>query len=232
MRQRTAKANARIHRANREARASDPSAIGDSLPSPTDPSRSGGLPASAKELYVGSQIPKRHRENASKVDASACQPWTQVRDRVINRVREGYIIALLGNRGTGKSQIAEQLIRYATYRKPRLTAMYARAMTIILEIRKTYSDDGLAELDVVKRYCEPDVLVIDEFQERGETPFEDRMLTHIVDQRYGDMKDTLIIANLTNEAFKASAGPSIVDRLRETGEMIPCEWESWRGKKT
>lgn len=42
------------------------------------------------------------------------------------------------------------------------------------------------------------------------------------------MSDTLIISNQDVSALTASLGPSTVSRMRETGGVIECDWESYR----
>ena len=79
------------------------------------------------------------------------------------------------------------------------------------------------------RFIHPQLLVIDEAQERGESDWESRMLTHVVDKRYFLQRDTLLISNLKLDEFKASIGTSICSRLIETGGAILADWPSFRG---
>jgi DNA replication protein DnaC len=74
------------------------------------------------------------------------------------------------------------------------------------------------------------MLVIDEAQERGGTPWEDRILNHIIDRRYAAMIPTIIIANAKPDALVASLGESIADRMRETGGIIEITGTSHRGR--
>jgi DNA replication protein DnaC len=97
-----------------------------------------------------------------------------------------------------------------------------------MALREAYRKDGVTEAEVVRRYVEPTLLIIDAMEVRGETAFEDRLLDHIIDKRYDNMSDTLLITNQTAEAFKNSAGPSIVSRIHETGRKIECVWPSFR----
>ncbi len=183
-----------------------------------------------------SNIPKRHQRAQEIInDASSPAAWLKTRDRVISKIGEGFLIALLGTRGPGKTQIAEQAIRYCCHQlgdKAARPCLYVRAMDIFVDLRATYKEGSTeTERSVIEKFCSPQLLVIDECQERGETAFEDRMFNYIIDRRYGDMTDTIAIANLTEKAFRESAGASIVSRLIETGEIIECTWESFRKKK-
>ena len=138
-------------------------------------------------------------------------------------------MALVGNRGAGKTQIACDAIKLmiGTGRD----ALYAHAMTYFLDLRATYRSETVAEKDVIERYRRPRLLVIDEAQLRGETDFEQRMLDYLIDLRYGDLSDTLLISNMTPDVLAKALGESISDRLRETGFVLPCKWESFRGRK-
>lgn len=175
-------------------------------------------------------------------------PWSDCLDKLVSRVRDGSIIALLGERGTGKTQLASQLIyRYLTGREAperrsydsrcyfdggdKCHAMYVRMMEIFIALRASYRKEGPTEDEQIAKFVSPGLLVIDEAQERGESDWENRLLAEIIDHRYGDMSDTLIISNQKPDEFKASIGPSIYSRLVETGGIIVCDWPSFRTGK-
>lgn len=175
-------------------------------------------------LYSRSCFPQRHTRVID--DSQSPAGWVAARDKVASRLGSGFLLALLGNRGTGKTQMA-QYIAMATCTLQR-SVLYARAMTFFLELRATFTDDSQPELSVIQKYQTPRLLIIDEVQERGESEWENRILAHLMDLRYGDMRDTLLIGNQTPGKFRESVGDSIADRLRETGGVIECTWESFR----
>lgn len=177
--------------------------------------------------WRAANIPKRHAQ-AALDDETAPKRWRRVRDGILDDLGSGFSYALLGPRGTGKTQIAVQAV-LAAVRTQRYT-VYCKAMDVFLWIRRAKSLDE-PELDAISEFLSPQLLVIDEVGERGETEFEDRMLVHIIDKRYDAMKDTIIIANLMPDEFREAMGPSISDRLRETGGAIVCDWESFRRPK-
>lgn len=141
---------------------------------------------------------------------------------------KGSIFVLWGRRGTGKTLMAAKAAMLAPGDKIR----YALACNISREIRSTYRKESpLSEIEVINSFLKPLVLIIDESQERGETEFDDRTLTHIVDARYGNFLHTIIISNLTKEELGKSLGASIVSRVHEIGKVIECNWESFREVK-
>lgn len=176
-------------------------------------------------LYSAAEVPARHQKALPEATGT---PWGDVRDKLIGRIGSGFLMALIGPRGPGKTQLAEQVIRAASaVGRP---CLYVRAMEIFLRLRASFKSDALTELEVIQGLIAPKVLVIDEIQERGETAWEDRVLSYLMDRRYGDMGDTLLIANLTKAELRESLGPSISDRIRESGGVIECNWASFRTK--
>ena len=51
------------------------------------------------------------------------------------------------------------------------------------------------------------------------------------DKRYGSMSPTVLIGNATEDQFKRQMGPSIVDRILETGGLFIFGWTSLRVEK-
>lgn len=151
-------------------------------------------------------------------------------------IESGGILVLHGKRGTGKTQMAAEIARAkrfpldaGTKADPKRSAHYQTAMRFFLTVRATFKKGSdKTELEIIDRMTEPGLLVIDELQERGETAFEDRLLTHLIDARYGAKRPTILIANLTKDELGKSLGPSIVDRIRENGRCIDFTWNSYR----
>jgi DNA replication protein DnaC len=151
------------------------------------------------------------------------QPWLDALEVATDRVRRKGIVVLYGKRGNGKTRMAAELSLLGG------SSCYRTAMRFFLEVRSSFRKDSTrSEMDILDELTQPALLVLDEIQERGETAFEDRLLTHIIDARYAAMRPTVLIANLTKAELTDSLGPSIVDRARENGKSIEFNWESYR----
>jgi hypothetical protein len=172
-------------------------------------------------MFNDADVPRRH----FPVPAILPGPWADKLVELKEHVGKGSLLALIGKRGTGKTQMGVELIRRACWKG--LSAKYAKAMQFFTAIKDSYSKNA-PESSVMDAYLKARVLVIDEAQERGETAWEDRLLTHLIDCRYGDMKDTVLISNLNRREFEASIGSSILSRMSETGGIIECNWPSFR----
>jgi len=176
-------------------------------------------------------LPTRHRD---RVDAKP-GPWADKLADLVAMEGSGFIVALLGNRGTGKTQMAAEMIRHRMRHADKYQCQYVRAMDVFLQLKASYGQDGPREIDVLNGFAKPHLLVIDEAHERGATDWEDRMLTYLIDKRYGAMKDTVLISNVgegteraIQEQFRTMIGESIYSRLIETGGVVTCGWESFR----
>ena len=193
-------------------------------------------------------LPARHRERTG--DRSG--PWLDSFGDCTRLLGTGALIALIGNRGTGKTQLGCDLIRWVCEReaekpnppsmridgqtpKPpeggwrrREVALYSKALSLFIDLRSCYRDGGPGEESVVSGFCKIPLLVIDEIHERGNTDWEDRMLVHIVDRRYDTMLDTVLIGNVAPDQLQKQLGASIVSRIQECGRVVVCDWPSFR----
>jgi DNA replication protein DnaC len=138
------------------------------------------------------------------------------------------IVALIGTRGTGKTWLACGLV--LDFCRAGRRAFYMNAMDYFLELRSTFDDGSkMTQAKVEEKYLRPALLVLDEVHERGDTAWEDRTLTRIVNKRYEAELATVLISNQTPEQFAERVGASIADRIHDGGGVIRCEWPSLRG---
>lgn len=183
--------------------------------------------ARVNELRYSWNIPKRHFE-LKEADRTA--EWGAVEKKLTERIGKGYLMALVGVRGAGKTQLGVEVAKETTNRLK--SALYCTAMEFFLDIKSSYRKDAdRSESDVIYDYTRPLFLIIDEFAKRGETDWENRLLFHVLDKRYQDCKDTLLIVNQEKKDFNEMIGPSLASRMQETGGIIECNWKSYRTKE-
>jgi len=154
-------------------------------------------------------------------------PWGAMELRLRQKVGSGFLVCLVGVRGCGKTQLAVELMKFNS--RERLKASrYCSAMEFFLAIKGCYSGRKTSEENVLADFRSFPFLVIDEAGRRGETEWEDRMLFELLDKRYGDMTDTLLISNQSIDEFSRVLGASLSSRMNETGGVIECGWEPFR----
>ena len=136
--------------------------------------------------------------------------------------------AIIGDRGRGKTVMATWLAdqRRRRYKNP---GTYVRSHDLFATIRRAWHPQSKEdEWTVLERYRTTPLLVIDEFQERSESAWENRTLVNILDHRHASILPTILIANLTAKAFGDSVGASLVDRIAQTGGIVDCGWGNLR----
>lgn len=181
-------------------------------------------------LWKASGVPARHARmvTSGKLESSP-GPWLEARAKIVDRLGTGFLIALIGPRGTGKTQLASDAMHRATLLD--LSAAYFKAMDLFVKIRGTYDGRSGGERGALNEFLDPHLLVIDEVQNRKNGEWEDTVLTNLIDRRYDQgTRDTLLIANLKRKEFEEDMGSSIVSRIGETGGIVVCDWPSFRSK--
>jgi DNA replication protein DnaC len=108
-----------------------------------------------------------------------------------------------------------------------------KAADLFRDIRRAYvpvarGEAGVSEVGIVDTWASFDLLVIDEFHQRGETAAENNLLVNLLDRRYDQRLCTILIANQSVEEFSDAVGDSVVSRINETGEIVPFNWPSYR----
>lgn len=151
------------------------------------------------------------------------------------------IVALLGNRGTGKTRMGAEITRAGLFPTDHgewngngvvrgKTSMYRRTLDVFLDLRDAAGSKTRSEKRVLSELEKPGLLVMDEFHERGGSDWENRIVSNLIDKRYAAGRPTILIANYTLKEMAAAVGPSVSDRMRENGKAFICDWESYRGR--
>jgi DNA replication protein DnaC len=180
-------------------------------------------PFQGKQLWMLAAIPERHKY--FKAEQSKSEAWSLWFNGNSEKIDKGNLIGIIGTRGAGKTQMGICLIREAC--KKNLSSFYIKAMDIFIEMRENFGTEK-SERKTILKYCDFKFLVIDAVENRGETDFENRLLSHIIDKRYDACLDTVLISNQEEVDFLKSMGSSIVSRMNETGGLVICNWKSFR----
>lgn len=176
----------------------------------------------------------RHVKKMGVLSHSDPDQWSRATKACMSLLTKGALIMLLGPRGTGKTQMATYMAGRVVWDECRKTptanpARYTTAVDLFIAIRETYGEDAkTSERAAIEKFSKPKLLVIDEIQERGKSPWEDKVLNTIIDRRYGHQLTTVIVGNLTREAAQHHLGPSIWSRSSECGALVWADWKSFR----
>lgn len=143
------------------------------------------------------------------------------------KVGTGMLIGLVGIRGGGKTQMSVELMKDSTCKLR--SCLFTTAMDFFITLKKSYRESSdVDEQRTLCRYKKRKLLVIDEIGKRGETEWENNMLFEVINARYNDMLDTILIDNRSKDEFIATIGPSLSSRMNECGGIVECNWPSFR----
>jgi DNA replication protein DnaC len=171
------------------------------------------------------------------------EKWFAVFEEAKEFVRTGGIVALLGDRGPGKTRMAAEITRAGGFPHDggqwnglrtvySHTALYRRAMDVFLSLRDTGKKGStISEMDVLAQLERPGLLVVDEFQERGGSEWENRVVGNLIDKRYAADRPTVLIANFTRQEMAGALSESVKSRMRENGKSFTFDWPSFRENK-
>lgn len=178
----------------------------------------------AAAMWNEAGVPERHSERKSFED---CKAWSKALERIRTTIAKNGHVALIGNFGTGKTQLAVEMIREETSRGQ--SALFTTATRFLRTIKGCYRDEAkTTEASVLSMHTKPRLLVIDEFHRRKGSDWENEQLFDLINERYNAMKPMIIICNQTSQEFGSAMDGAILDRLNETGGIIECNWKSFR----
>ncbi len=184
--------------------------------------RMSGIPKRFQKKMLWNYIP--NNDGAKKVHR-VCERYSEKFD---DRFENGGGLILCGKPGTGKTHLAAGIGLEALADKYRVE--YNSAINIIREIRNSYKKDAQkTESELIERFVNIDLLIIDEVGVQYGTDSEKIILFDVINGRYNNVKPTIIISNLNLTELKGFIGERVVDRMREGGgAVLSFDWESAR----
>ena len=140
------------------------------------------------------------------------------------------LLVLLGPRGTGKTQAAVEMslkldLHCQETDRP-IGHMYA-PLGELLNKEKSSWDDKMID-SPLKKAKTVGMLVLDEIQESNASDWERQQLTLLIDDRYRNMKRTVLIGNLIPSGLDKFLSKSVSSRLKETGTIIEMTGKKYR----
>lgn len=147
-------------------------------------------------------------------------------DRFRSVLETGASMALLGNPGTGKNMLAALIameIHEAGY-----TALHTSAAKMVRMIKDSWKTSR-PEQEVMDSFKNPDLLIINEVGVQFGSKSEENYLTEIIDDRYEDLKPTIIISNEKPDRLEKFIGVRALDRFYEKPScVVAFTWSSYR----
>ena len=93
----------------------------------------------------------------------------------------------------------------------------------------SWSDASISKKELIDHFASFDLLVIDEYGLRNRHEKHFKMVHQVLDNRYDNMKSTLLISNFTVQNMQRDLGIRLWSRLHENNLIVvPCYWDDQR----
>jgi len=141
-----------------------------------------------------------------------------------------FMFAMLGKTGNGKTHLAVALLReWCTCENP--NCCYITEKSLFDELLEALSSKKVSSEQVVEKYIKYQELVIDEIGRSEPSAYKKENLLAIVTGRLDRKRKTVIIGNLTSEAFKEYFPDAVISRMSEGGRSFILKEEDYRRRK-
>lgn len=157
-------------------------------------------------------------------------------DNFAHHRKNGDGLYIEGTNGTGKTHLAAaialQLIGEG------IPVICKASSDLLLDIKKSFYNECTREHEILDVYKKVDLLIIDDLGKEQCSDWSMSTLYSIMNDRYEDMKPTIITTNyntdnlikaLTPKGFDNSKIIAIISRLREISTVMTMAWEDIRG---
>ena len=146
------------------------------------------------------------------------------------QVERGGSLVLTGGPGTGKTHLACAVAGFVA--REFLAAPWFGTVTQLLRhIKDTYRrDSDRSEQSAIDDLVSPDLLIVDEVGVQTGSDHEKMLIFEVLNERYQNLRPTILISNLNSTDLEAYIGQRIMDRFRECGSVVAFDWQSHRGR--
>ncbi|MCD7891571.1 MAG: ATP-binding protein [Ruminococcus sp.] len=142
-----------------------------------------------------------------------------------------------GTNGTGKTHLAAALALQLI--NEGIPVVCKTSSDLLLDIKKAFDSEYVKEHEVLSVYKKVDLLIIDDLGKEQCSDWSMSTLYSILNDRYEDMKPTIVTTNYNTEQLVNALTPkgydntkiiAIISRLRETSTVMTMAWQDCRGQ--
>jgi len=189
-----------------------------------------------ERLLEGWNVPKKHIGSSFKTflgGEAAKRVCKDAADKLNS-------VLLTGLTGCGKTHLAVSMVRHlifiATkplYSEPydnRSSALFVTVPELLLEIRKSFNKENQDESDVVDKYSQVPLLILDDLGAEKCSEWAETTLYIIIDRRNRNEMMTIVTSNLSLQEIEQHLGARIASRLSDM-KVINIKLPDYRKKR-
>ena len=159
---------------------------------------------------------------------NACKDYFQQYDKV---KKNGESLFLCGSCGTGKTHLAIAILR-ALILTETGCGTYTTTLKMLRDIRSSYQDRNKTEQQIINKYVNTELLILDEVGLQYGSEGEKILLFEVINGRYENVKPTILISNLAPKGISEYMGERVFDRLKDScNSLVVFDWNSYRVTK-
>lgn len=142
-----------------------------------------------------------------------------------------------GSNGTGKTHLAAAIALYLI--NEGLPVVCKTSSDLLADIKRGFDSGEATEYEILRAYKEADLLIVDDLGKEQCTDWSMSTLYSILNDRYEDMKPTIITTNYNTEELMRAMTPrgfddtkirAIISRLREVSKVVTMAWADYRSR--
>jgi DNA replication protein DnaC len=158
--------------------------------------------------------------------SAAWPKYRAARDQMANLLDTPGELFLRGETGCGKTHLASALVNRFCERLQ--AARFVTAAEFFCELQSTFDAKGHTKMDFRRRYQQYPLLVIDEFEVRSNSKWENMILRDIINTRHGNLRATIFATNLQYENLEDRLPGPVRSRIDQRGGVVDFEWADLR----
>lgn len=135
-------------------------------------------------------------------------------------------LILSGNPGTGKTHLACAIANKVLAANKEV--LFVSIRQLIKRVRASWDSEWETEMDVIKRFTKPFLLILDELGVQTGSDNEKQIIFDVINDRYNSFKPMIVISNEDLNGVESYLGIRTFDRLCEKGTALGFTWESYR----
>lgn len=184
-----------------------------------------GIPARFADRTFAGYVAK---EPGQRIAMGVCRAYAE---KWPEKAEQGGSLVLTGSPGTGKTHLA-CAIGNVVMTEHMSAVLFGTVSAMLRAIKQTYrKDSDRTEQEVIDGLTDTGLLILDEVGVQVGSEHEKLLMFEVLNERYQNMRPTILISNLAIGELEEFLGHRVMDRYRECGSVLAFDWQSHRGQR-